>query len=106
MRNSRRSFWLAAVASLALLAGCATSPYEGMQAAPGAGSDQQLVVEVRNRLDNDGITRQRDFGVQVNGGVVTVYGIVPSETVRGRVVAVIRDTPGVQDVVDRLQLQR
>lgn len=66
-------------------------------------SDKDIRRDVINRLRDDGITAQTPFGVQVDGGVVTLSGIVSSPTIRVRAVSIANGAPGVRDVVDELR---
>lgn len=90
--------------SLSLLAGCATTtPYDA--GAP-ASADDQLAADIVNRLATDAVTRSCNFGVTVEGGVATIEGAVPTETVRARAIGVVRSTEGVVNVVDKLTRYR
>ena len=102
MKDPCRAFLLTAAMALCLLAGCSTASYD-MEGSPAAGSDRQLAVDVVHRLEYEGLTDLRNFAVTVNNGVATVHGVVPNEPARARVLAVVRGTPGVQDVVDKMQ---
>lgn len=81
------------------IVGCAT--YEPVaQQAPS--TDAQIAREAMNRLANDSVTGRYTFGVTVQNGIATVEGAVPDETFRLRVIGIVRGTPGVVQVVDRL----
>ncbi len=65
-------------------------------------ADLQLRRDVLNRLQMDAMTSQHSIGVDSRNGVVTVYGSVPDDMTRHQVLSVVRGTPGVMGVHDRL----
>lgn len=60
--------------------------------------------EVQTALMQDQVTG--DYGIEVldNNGVITLTGVVPSREVSERAEAVARDIPGVQGVINQLEL--
>lgn len=99
MKSWIRALALAVLVAGALSSGCAT--FQEPQDAAGA-SDATLAEDVTRRLQDDPIASQSTYGVDVENGIVTIRGSVPSDVVRARVVGVARSTPGVIDVVDRM----
>lgn len=78
-------------------------------AAPAGGAevdDRQLAADALNRLRDDPLTGRLTFGTSCQNGIVTVEGAVPDEAMRTRALGIVRSTPGVQDVVDRLSRYR
>jgi osmotically-inducible protein OsmY len=85
-----------------LAAGCA---------APGGGptmseADAEIAARVAQRLAFDAGLRDQLYGIDVYGGEVTVRGTVSSEAERLRLIGVVRGTPGVTGVIDRLRIVR
>ena len=85
-----------------VLPGCATYTPPPDSMSGGGSPDGDLATEIYSRLSDDSMTGRYTFGVTVQGGVVTVQGAVPDEPTRTRILGIIRATPGVQSVVDRL----
>lgn len=65
-------------------------------------ADLRLRQDVLNRLQQDHVTAQHNIGVDSRDGRVTLYGAVPDNMTRQRVLTVVRGTPGVVSVHDRL----
>jgi osmotically-inducible protein OsmY len=103
MKTCSRIARVAAVIVLALAAGCSTlpCPNDGTQAA----KDCNLANEITLRLQEDAVTGNYTFSVNVENGVATVQGIVPDFSIGGRVISVVRGTPGVTDVVNKLLMR-
>ena len=99
MKSWIRVLTLAALIAGSLASGCVT--FQEPQDAAGM-SASKLAEDVTQRLQDDPIASQSTYGVDVEGGIVTIRGSVPSDVVRARVVGVARSTPGVIDVVDRM----
>jgi osmotically-inducible protein OsmY len=66
----------------------------------GGDSDQVLVTRVRERV----LTEIRVSGIdfQCHGGVVTVIGSVPQPEMKQRLIALVREVPGVVNVTDQV----
>lgn len=90
--------------SAACWMGCSTvSDYGTPSDARGiSDTDRQLKMDVQNRLQEDAVASRYLFGVDCRDGVITLYGPVPDEGTRLRVLSVVQGTPGVRDVNDRL----
>jgi osmotically-inducible protein OsmY len=99
----KKALWVGTLAAVLAITGgmigCATNE-PAVQEAPS--SDVQIAREAMNRLANDSVAGRYTFGVTVQNGVATVTGAVPDETFRLRVLGIVRGTPGVVEVVDRL----
>lgn len=84
---------------LACLCGCASLD----EPAPDL-SEGDLQSAVVQRLAMDPMTREGLYGVEVVDAQVTIRGTVHSETERMRVLSLVRGTPGVESVSDRLRI--
>ena len=80
--------------------GCTT--YSTTTPGATAGSNDQIEDDVIERLRQDDLTSTQGFGVRIEGGIATLYGSVPDEIVRLRALGIVRSTPGVKEVVDKL----
>lgn len=81
---------------LALLLGCTSTGTD-------LGSDDAAVERnIMDRLYQDPLTAQQNFGVRVSQGAATVYGTVRDGQVRARALSIVTSTPGVVDVRDNL----
>ena len=67
--------------------------------------DGTLEDHIENLLKQDAAVRDRDIEVHVNNAVVTLKGDVPSDQERQRVADVVGRVPGVQNVVNSLQVK-
>lgn len=67
--------------------------------------DGSLEDHIENLIGEDQALRGRDIDVQVNNGVVTLKGEVPSEQDRQRVAETVGRVPGVQNVVNSLAVK-
>jgi osmotically-inducible protein OsmY len=67
-------------------------------------SSTHVQQDVQTALMQDRVTG--DYGIEVldNNGVITLTGVVPSREVSERAEAVARDIPGVQGVINQLEL--
>ncbi|HBA82627.1 MAG TPA: hypothetical protein DCZ95_00905 [Verrucomicrobia bacterium] len=92
------------LAAAPIVTGCSTlSQPDAMQ--PSALGDQQITDDVIRRLQDDTVTGQTTFNVEVQNGVATVRGVIRNESVRGRALGIARGAPGVVDVVDGITLR-
>jgi len=73
-------------------------------AASAPATDADIAIAVKDRLQNDPVTRGFSFGViSENNGIVTFHGSVPPDSaLRARAVSVALGTYGVVEVVDEL----
>ena len=90
---NRAPVWLRSLLCLALAAGCS-----------GAGRrDAAITQRVRSVMESDPIVQSPDLSITTRAGVVTLEGEVPDEFAHLRAVEIVRQTPGVVQVVDRLR---
>lgn len=86
------------------VAGCAalTDTANRRASADMSEDDLRVTREVLNRLQDDVVTGQLSIGAESSNGVVTLYGSVPDDVTRHRVLNVVRGAPGVMSINDRL----
>jgi hyperosmotically inducible protein len=90
---NRVPVWLRFLLCLSLAAGCS-----------GAGRRDAAITEsIRSTMENDPIVHAPDLSITTRAGVVTLEGDVPDEFARLRAIEIVRQTPGVVQVVDRLR---
>ena len=90
---NRSPVWLRSLLCLALAAGCS-----------GAGRRDAAITErVRSVMESDPIVQSPDLAISTRAGVVTLEGEVPDEFAHLRAIEIVRQTPGVVQVVDRLR---
>lgn len=65
-----------------------------------------LTAKIKAKMALDDHVKSLDLNVDTVGSVVTVRGVVHSEAERERALSLARDTEGVTQVVDRLQVKR
>ena len=90
---NRAPAWLRSLFCLALAAGCS-----------GAGRrDAAITQHVRSVMESDPIVQSPDLSITTRAGIVTLEGEVPDEFAHLRAIEIVRQTPGVVQVVDRLR---
>ncbi len=67
--------------------------------------DGRLTTKIKAKMALDDTVNALNLDVDTSGGVVTVKGTVKSETERERALALARETNGVTQVIDQLQLR-
>lgn len=72
----------------------------GVGAGVGGDSDQVLITRVRQKVSPEIRVSGLDF--QCHGGVVTVIGSVPQPETKERLIALVRQVPGVVNVTDQV----
>src|SRR5688572_174879 len=70
----------------------------------GAVKDGWLVMKVHSEMVDEDVLNGSDIDVDVDKGVVTLQGTVPSEAARSRALAVAKANDGVKSVVDQLRI--
>ena len=70
----------------------------------GAIKDGWLVMKVHSEMVDEDVLNGSDIDVDVDKGVVTLQGTVPSEAARSRAIAVAKANDGVKSVVDQLRV--
>jgi hyperosmotically inducible periplasmic protein len=78
---------------------------EAADATRRAVADGALTSKIKAKMALDDTVRALDLDVDTKNGVVTVSGTVRSEAERQRALALARETEGVTQVVDRLELR-
>ena len=66
--------------------------------------DAALTAKIKSKMALDDYVKARTINVDSNGTIVTLSGTVQSEKERERAVRLARETAGVTQVVDRLQI--
>lgn len=66
--------------------------------------DRIITTTIERWLDRIARPSKRFIGVEVRGGVVTLWGIVPSRRARVRIHAMVRHVPGVTGLRDNLRV--
>ena len=69
-------------------------------------SDAGITAKIKAKMALDDSVKALDVNVDTSGTTVTVTGIVGSTAQKDRVLALARETDGVKQVVDRLQVRR
>lgn len=86
--------------------GPAPAAYPPSYFSPPVPTDAQLKSIVRRALDEDpGIPPNRDFGVRVQNGVVTLTGTAPSRPIKRAASADAWRIPAVVDVQNQIRLE-
>ncbi|MGD9780525.1 MAG: BON domain-containing protein [Kiritimatiellia bacterium] len=98
MKKPLRFLLLAAAATFAF-SGCAS--LDGMGLGDDDTSDDGIASLAASRLNGDSMTASATLSVAVENGMATLYGTVPNEMTRQRALQILRDTPGIFDVLDR-----
>jgi len=66
--------------------------------------DGWLVMKVHSEMVDEEVLNGSNIDVDVDNGVVTLQGTVPSEAARSRAIAVAKANDGVKNVVDQLKI--
>ena len=77
----------------------------GANKAERAMSDASLTTKIKAKMALDDSIKALDVNVDTDGTIVTLRGTVGSEAQRERAVRLARETEGVTQVVDRLQIK-
>ena len=67
--------------------------------------DGRLTTKIKAKMTLDDSVKALDLNVDTKDGVVTVKGKVRSEAERQRALALARETDGVKQVIDQLQIR-
>jgi hyperosmotically inducible protein len=68
-------------------------------------SEGALTAKIKSKMALDDHVSGRAINVDTSGSVVTLTGVVASADERERAVRLARDTEGITQVVDRLQIR-
>lgn len=105
MPRTKLSALLATIAlSGLLLVGCAPTPRQ--QPTEEAIEDGVVTARVKTRLIEDPVTKMHHIGVDTFKGTVHLSGFVETEQARARALQIARDTEGVKDVKDAMEVRR
>lgn len=66
--------------------------------------DTGIAVRLNNLVDLDATLKDHDISFDVNNGIVTATGRVPSVALKERVTQMIRNEAGVRDVVNSIEV--
>ena len=69
-------------------------------------AEGSLTAKIKAKMALDDHVKARDLNVDTVGSVVTVSGYVNTEAERERALQLARDTAGVTQVIDKLQIRR
>ncbi len=75
-------------------------------AAQAATADAEITAKVKSQLDANADLKGTDITVTTTTGVVTLTGVVPSVLVRAKVGELVKATPGVSKVNNKLALDK
>jgi osmotically-inducible protein OsmY len=79
---------------------------EGANKAERAMSDASLTTKIKAKMALDDSIKALDIDIDTEGTIVTLRGTVGSEAQRERAVRLARETEGVTQVLDRLEIRR
>jgi osmotically-inducible protein OsmY len=68
-------------------------------------TDGSITAKIKAKMALDDSVKALDIDVDTRGGTVTVSGIVASTAQRDRALQLARETEGVTQVVDKLQIK-
>jgi len=69
-------------------------------------SESALTAKIKSKMVLDDYVKARNIGVSTTGTVVTLSGVVESAAERERAVRLAKETNGVTDVVDQLEIKK
>ena len=72
----------------------------------GTVTESALTAKIKSKMALDDHVKARAINVDTSGSVVTMTGVVASAAERDRAVRLARDTEGVTQIVDRLQIRK
>jgi osmotically-inducible protein OsmY len=93
----------ATVASITLMAGCASTPAQ--QPAAEAIDDGVVTAKVRARLLQDPMTQAHQINVETFKGTVQLRGYVETDQARTRALELAKDVTGVKRVKDAMDIR-
>jgi osmotically-inducible protein OsmY len=95
---------LAAVMSSTMVVGCSSTPTQ--QSTGQAIDDGVVTAKVKAKLIEDPVTKAHQISVETFKGSVQLSGFVETEQARSRALQLARDTAGVKNVKDALEVRR
>lgn len=93
---------LAGIAITLTSTGCST-PYRNPAGHQVMDVDQDIQRIIYTRLQSDPVTATQGFGVEVQNGVVTLYGATSSTSARMAAVNIAGGVSGVRQVISRIR---
>ena len=69
-------------------------------------SEGSLTAKIKAKMALDDAVKALDLNVDTKGSVVTVSGIVTTEAERAKAIQLAKETDGVTQVIDRIQIRR
>ena len=105
IRNTRAALLLGAMlGSSMMMAACTSTPTQ--QSTGQAIDDGVITAKVKAKLVDDPVTKAHQINVDTFKGSVSLSGFVESEEARMRALQLARDTDGVKNVKDAMQVRR
>ena len=95
---------LAAVMGSTLIVGCSSAPTQ--QSTGQAIDDGVVTAKVKAKLIEDPVTKAHQINVETFKGSVQLSGFVENEQTRNRALQLAKDTAGVKNVKDALEVRR
>jgi osmotically-inducible protein OsmY len=95
---------LAAALSSTLIVGCSSAPTQ--QPTGQAIDDGVVTAKVKAKLIEDPVTKAHQISVETFKGSVQLSGFVETEQARSRALQLAKDTAGVKNVKDALEVRR
>lgn len=102
MNWTARFLPLAAILMIGV-AGCAL--LDGGQYADEPTTDKDAAAWATQRLNSDSMVARATLSVTVDTGVGILYGTVPDAVTRQRALQILRDTPGIYEILDRTRMR-
>ena len=69
-------------------------------------SEGSLTAKIKAKMALDDSVKALDLDIDTNGSVVTISGVVSTEAERAKALQLAKETEGVTQVVDRMQIGR
>jgi osmotically-inducible protein OsmY len=98
------STWLLAAAIATTVVGCSSTPTQ--QSTGQAIDDGVVTAKVKAKLIEDPVTKAHQISVETFKGSVQLSGFVETEQARTRALQLAKDTAGVKNVKDALEVRR
>ena len=104
MRNFTKALLIAAVLGSTAMAGCTSTPTK--QSAGQVVDDGVVTAKLKAKLIDDPVTKAYQINVDTFKGTVQLSGFVDSAEARSRATQLAKDTDGVKDVKNSLQIRK
>jgi osmotically-inducible protein OsmY len=109
MPHLTRALLVAAALSTTALTGCVTTTTQSTASRQTAGEvvdDGVVTAKIKAKLVDDPVTKAYQINVETFKGTVQLSGFVDSAEARSRATQLARDTSGVKDVKNALQVRQ